>query len=153
MERNIFDGLFTFDNFSTTSSPDINNLPSLTSTVNSAAVERYPALDNLWVSVEKICTVLERFSERLNDASTLIDRVQLQTKVVSNSTTAAIDGFNGKVDGLSVRIDGLVETVEEIVKRERIAMEKFGNFAGQIHQPTPSLGSEPGVILHRRGSD
>jgi hypothetical protein len=76
----------------------------------------------------------------------------LQAEGIYTSTTAAIDGFNVKVDGLSGRIDDLVETVEEIVKRERIAMEKFGNFAGRIDQPTSTLGSQSETNLHRRSS-
>jgi hypothetical protein len=52
---------------------------------------------------------------------------------------------------LSERIDGLVATVEEIVKRERIAMEKFGNFAGRINQPLATSNNQP-VDLTQRSS-
>ncbi|KAL4860432.1 hypothetical protein BDV12DRAFT_205067 [Aspergillus spectabilis] len=146
-------GLFTFDNFSTTSTAETVPLPSLGSPIDSTATEKLStALEKFSVSVDNICVSFERFAKRLDEASTAIERMNSQTESISNNTAIAMEGFNVKVDGLSGRIDGLVVTVGEIVKRERIAMEKFGNFAGCIDRPTSSMGSQSGTNLHRRSS-
>ncbi|KAL3449649.1 hypothetical protein BJX65DRAFT_306174 [Aspergillus insuetus] len=132
------DGLFTLDNFSTVSSADTLQLSKLASTVSRAcsAMESIPSmLEKLSNSIDRISTGFERFSGSLNGASTLVERFHSQAENVSEYTTATTGEFEVRVDSLSERIDGLVATVEEIVKRERIAMEKFGNFAGRINQP------------------
>ncbi|KAL4745856.1 uncharacterized protein BDW70DRAFT_164591 [Aspergillus foveolatus] len=147
------DGLFTFDNFSTTSSADDLSPPSLASTMDGAAMEKFiSVVEKLSVSVDKVCTSVGHFSEKLDEAVTSVERIHLQAESSSENTTASIDGFNAKVDSLTSRIDGLADTVGEIVKRERIAMEKFGNFAGRIDQPTSSLESQSGIHLYRRSS-
>ncbi|KAL4745857.1 hypothetical protein BDW72DRAFT_198242 [Aspergillus terricola var. indicus] len=152
-QRNGIDGLFTLDNFSTASSADDLSLPSLASTMDSAAMEKFlSVLEKLSVSVDKICTSIWHFSEKLDEAVTSVERIHLQAESSSKNTTASIDGFNAKVDSLTSRIDGLADTVGEIVKRERIAMEKFGNFAGRIDQPMSSPDNHSGINLHRRSS-
>ncbi|KAL4924644.1 uncharacterized protein BDV17DRAFT_295278 [Aspergillus undulatus] len=153
-QYNATDGLYTFENLSTTSSADIQQSPSLTSSIDKGFIERFLAtLEKLSVSCERISTSIERFSEKLDKTSTTVESFHSQAQSISNITTVAIDGFNVNVDSLSERIDGLAETVGEIVKRERIAMEKFGNFAGHVDQPTSSLDSQPGMNRHRRSSD
>lgn len=83
---------------------------------------------------------------------TSVERIRLQAESTSENTTASTDGFNAKIDSLSDRIDGLADTVGEVIKRERIAMEKFGYFAGRIDQLTSSLENQSGIHLHRRSS-
>ncbi|KAL4817215.1 hypothetical protein BDW67DRAFT_183887 [Aspergillus spinulosporus] len=151
--NNTVDGLFTFDNFSTTSSADDVSPASLALSMDNAAMEKFlSTLEKLSVSVDKICTSIGHLSEKLDGALTSVERVQSQAESISKNTTVTVDGFNAKVDSLTGRIDGLADTVGEIVKRERIAMEKFGNFAARIDQPTSSLDSQLGISLHRRSS-
>lgn len=105
---------------------------------SSATEEEAPLLSTLPSSHETFSTALDGFATKIGElsdafAGTLTIVENLAVTVSRVSTT--FDGLDAKVDSLHQKIDGFSGMMDEIMKRERLAMEKFGDFADPVDRP------------------
>ena len=92
-------------------------------------------IDSLPINVDDLSTTLGKISSAVNDVSTVIET--LSAKV--DSTSMAVDSLSAKTDSISNTIGRFSETMGEIVRRERMAMEKFGNLSSRMGWHIPFL--------------
>ena len=114
------DGLFNVDNFSNTTEEEVPLLPTLPS-----------SLENFSTALDAFTTTLGELSDAFAGTSALVENLAATVSRVSTT----VDGLDAKVDGLHHKIDGFAGMMDEIIRRERLAMEKFGNFADPVDPP------------------
>lgn len=116
---NSVDRLLNIDNFSTSTEEEAPLLSTL------------PSLGNLYSALDGFATKVGELSDAFAGTLTIVEDL---AATVSRILTT-FDGLDTKVDSLHQKIDGLSRTMDEIIKHERLAMEKFGDFADLVDRP------------------
>lgn len=95
---------------------------------------------------KSMSSAIESLSAKVVTTSLAVDNLNARTDQIANTTgnklaetVDGVDSLNAKTDQISNTIGNLTETVGEIVKRERVAMERFGNFPSQVGGPRFAL--------------
>jgi len=122
------DGFFPMDNLSMT----IDKHPSM-------AEKPHLDVDSLSTNIQGLSATVQMLYSSFKGTSSAIKR--LSAEVVS--TSLAVNSLNAKTNQIADTIGNLSETVDEIVKWERIAMEKFGKFPSQEGRPSPIAFRRP----------
>ena len=97
------------------------------------------AIDSLPTDIQGPSATVQMLYSSIRGMSSAIKR--LSAEVVS--TSLAVNSLNAKTNQIADTIGSLSETVDEIVKRERIAMERFGKFPSQEGRPSPIAFRRP----------
>ena len=113
----------------------VGNTSAATDKCCSVVEKLQSKIDSPPTNVDGLSTTLGKISSAVNDVSTVIET--LSAKV--GNTSMAVDSLSAKTDSISSTIGRLSETMGEIVKRERMAMEKFGNLSSRMGWPIPFL--------------
>lgn len=103
----------------------------------SITTEEVPLLPTL-SSLENVSTALDDFTAtygELSDAFACTSAVVGNLVVAVSKVSTIFDGLETKMETLHQKIDGFVGTMDEIISRERLVMEKFGNFDNPINPP------------------
>ena len=101
-------------------------------------------IDSLPTNVDSLSTTLEKISAAVDDVSTVIETLSVKV----GSISMAIDSLSAKTDSISNTIGKLSGTMGEIVKRERMAMEKFSTLSSRMGWPIPVVLGLDGVAYY-----
>ena len=135
------DRLFNVNNFSNTTEGEVPLLPTLPS-----------SLKNFSTALDVFMTTLGELLDAFAGTLALVENLAATVSRVSTT----VDGVDAKVDSLHHKIDGFTRMMDEIIRRERLAMEKFGNFANPVDvpkQPIPFHIETKKTRTKRRCSD
>ncbi|KAL4888219.1 hypothetical protein BDV59DRAFT_147111 [Aspergillus ambiguus] len=138
-------GLYNIDNFSTTTGGDSVDFNA-----------RPPLMEGFGTNLRVFESIVGEALRMFGDIQGVIERVLgTVSKICATFETldSKFDQLSNKVNDMENKVGQLTGTMDEIVNRERLAMEKFGNITGPPKQSAPFQShTERGNGFTRRSS-
>jgi archaellum component FlaC len=159
----------SIDNFSTA----IQNLTTEAGSISERVERHSSVIDSFALKIQNIphvfgvldvktSTISSRVEGLEGSLHEKIEVISNRVDILASSLHDKIDNISGrvdilatslhdKIDNISGRVDKLAETVEKVVKCERLAMEKFGLLTKRMEHPVSFQSqNKPAVDLRRQ---